>query len=114
MRDLLRISDEDRGHLRINVEHHLQMLPVALQGGHSNHIIQHGGDHILLFCRGQRALHNLRIVQHIVDLVGKTLPRQLDGRHIRPGLRRERSPQRHLADPDHHVDGRAELVGHVG
>ena len=41
MGNFLRVANKDRRNLRINVEHQLQMLAVALQGGHGNHVVQH-------------------------------------------------------------------------
>ena len=111
--DLLRISDEGCRHLRVNVKHQLQVLPVALQRGHGNHVVQHGSDHVFLLRRRQRPFHDFRVVQHIVDLVGQPLSRQLDGRHIRPDLRGKILAKGDLADPDDHVDGGAELVRNV-
>ena len=111
--NFLRVSDEDRRHFRVDVKHQLQVLAVALQGGHGDHVVQHRRDHILLFGGGQRALHDLRVVQHIVDLAGQTLSRHFDGGHLSPDLRRKIPSQGHLADANHHVDGRAELMGHV-
>ena len=90
------------------------MLAVALQGGHSDHIVQNGGDHIFLFSWGQGAFHDLRIVQHVVDLAGETFPRQFDRCHIRPNIRGKLLSQRHLTDSDYHVDRRAELMGNIG
>ena len=113
MGNFLRVPDQLGRHLRVNVKHQLQMLPVALQGGHCNHVVEHRGDHILLLGRGQRPLHDLRVIQHVIDLGGQPLSRQFDGRHIRPDLRREIPSESHLADADDHIDGRAELMGHV-
>ena len=90
------------------------MLPVALQRRRRNHVVQHGGNHVVLLDRGQRALHDFRVVQHVVDLTGQALSRHFDGGHVRPDVRRQVLSQGHLADPDDHVDGSAELVGHVG
>ena len=114
MGNFLRIPHQGRRHLRVDVKHQLQVLAVALQRGHGNDVVQHRGDHVFFFGGSQRALHNLRIVQHIVNLVGQALPRHFDGGHVRPDIRGELLPQRHLADSDDHVDGGAELMGYVG
>ena len=73
MGNLLRVPHQDRRDLRVNIKHDLQMLPVALQRGHGNHVVQYGSDHILFLGRRQRPLHDLRIIQHIVDLAGQAL-----------------------------------------
>ena len=85
---LLRVSDEYRRYMRVDIKHHFQMLPVALQCSHCDHIVQHRSDHIFVLGRSQSAFQNLCIVQHIVDLVRQALSRQLYGRHIRPNIRR--------------------------
>ena len=113
MGDFLRVPDQGCRNFGINVKHQLQMLAVALQGGHGDHVVQHGGDHVLFLGRGQRALHDLRIVQHVVDLVGQALSRHFYGGHVRPDIRGKFLSERHLADADYHVNGRAELVGYV-
>ena len=86
MGDLLRVPHQDRRHLRVNIEHQLQVLPVGLQGGGGDHIVEHRGDHVVLLGGGQGPLHDLRIVEHVVDLAGQALSRQLDGGHIRPDV----------------------------
>ena len=90
------------------------MLAVALKGGHGDHVVEHRGNHILLPGRGEGSLDDLGVIQHIVDLVGQALTRQLDGVHVLPDVRGEALAQGHLADADDHVDGGAQLVGHVG
>ena len=90
------------------------MLPVGLQRDCCDHIVQHRGDHIFFFGRGQRAFQDLRIVQHIVNLVGQALSRQLYGRHIRADLWGKLLRQGYLADTDHHIDRRAKLMGCIG
>ena len=84
--DLFRVAHQDRRDLGVDIEDQLQMLPVALQRGHGDHVVEHRGDHVLLLGRRQRALHDLRVVEHIVDLVGQTLARQFDGQHILPNI----------------------------
>ena len=46
MRNFLCIPDEDRRHIGIDIKYQLQMLPVALQCGHCDHIVKHRGNHI--------------------------------------------------------------------
>ena len=114
MGDFFRIPNKNRRYLRIDIKHNLQMLAVALQRGHGNHIVQHRSDHIFFLGGSQRAFHDLRIVQHVIDLVGQTLSRQLYGGHIRPDVRGNLFSKRYLADSYHHVNGRAELMGYIG
>ena len=111
--DLLRVPHQDGRQLGVDVEHQLQVVPVALEGGHGDDIVEHRGNHIPLFGRRQSALHDLRVVQHVVDLVGQPLARQLDGVHVPPDIRRKLLPQGHLTDADDHIDGGAELVGYI-
>ncbi len=79
MGNLFRVADKGRRHIGVYIKHQLQMLPVGLQRDRCDHIVQHRGDHIFFFGRGQRAFQDLRIVQHIVNLVGQALSRQLYG-----------------------------------
>ena len=114
MGDFLRVSHQNRRHLGVDVKHNLQMLQIALQGCHGDDVVQHRGNHVLLLGRRHGALYDLGVVQHIVDLVGQAFPRHLDGGHVLPDIRGDLPPQGHLADADHHIDRRAQLVGHIG
>ncbi len=82
MGELLHIPDQDRRYVRIDIKYDLQLLPVALHGGHRDDVIDHRSDHIGTLGGDQRPLHDLRIVQHIIDLVGQTLARHLYGLHL--------------------------------
>ena len=70
MGDLFHIPDQDRGHFRIHVKHHLQLMFAALHSGHGDDVIEHRRDPVRLFCRGQGALHDLCVVKHVVNLMG--------------------------------------------
>ncbi len=110
---LLRISNKRCRNLRVDIKHHLQLMDVALHRRHSNHVVEYRRDHILFPCRRKRALHDLRIIHHIVDLIREPSARHLDRLHIRPKLRRDILPQQNLADSDDHIDRRAKLMGHI-
>ncbi len=70
MGNLFSISNQHGRNSRVHVKHHFQLMPAPLHGRHGNHIIDDRGKHIFLLCGGQRSLHNLRIIQHIIDLIG--------------------------------------------
>ena len=115
MGNLVRIADQHRRYFRVDVEHHFQSVSVAvLQRGYGNHIVHHRRDHIGLFCGGQRALHDLRIVQDIVDLAGEAFAGQLDRPHVLPDIRGDVLSQGHFADAHHHVHRGAQFMGHIG
>ena len=114
MGDFLRVPHQNRRHLGVDVKHNLQMLQIALQGCHGDDVVQHRGNHVLLLGRRHGALYDLGVVQHIVDLVGQAFSRHLDGGHVLPDIRGDLPPQGHLADADHHIDRRAQLVRHIG
>ncbi len=78
MRYFLHIAHQNRRHHRVQIENHFQIVFTALHGCHRNDIIQQRSDHIGFPRRNQRSLHNLRVVQHIINLVGQTLARHLD------------------------------------
>ena len=113
MGNFLRISKQHRRYSGVHIKHQLQVVPVPLHGCHCNHVIEHGSEHILLLYGCQRSLHNLRIIQHIVDLTGKTLAGKLYGMHILPKLIRNILLQYHIADSKHHINRRAQLMGHI-
>ena len=114
MGDLLRVADEHRRYFGVKVEDQLQLVFAALHRRCCQHIVDHRGNPVLLPRRGQGALRNLGVIQDVADLVGEALARQLDGLDILPQLRGEVLFQHDLADADDHIDGGAELVGHVG
>ena len=114
MGNFLRVPHKHRRYLGVDIKHQLQMLPVALQRGHGDDIVEHRGYHVLLFGRSQGAVHDLRVIHHVIDLVGQALSRHLNGEHILPNLRGELPAKGHLADANDHINGRAELVRHIG
>ena len=73
------VSDQDSRYFWINIKHDFQLVPVVLHGSHGNDIIQYGCDHIRFPGRSQSTFHDFRIVQHIVDLIGKTFTSLLYG-----------------------------------
>ena len=114
MRNLFGVPDQHRRHIGIDIKHHFQLVPAVLHCRHRDHVIEYRGDHIFFLCRCQRPFHDLRVVHHIIDLVGQPLARHLYGLHIRPDLRGNVLLHGHLADSEHHVDGRPQLMRHIG
>ena len=84
-----------------------------MQGGGCDHIIQDRGDHVFFFYGNQSACHDFGVVKHIVDLVREPFARQFNGIHFRADILREIPAQRHLADSDHHIDRRSQLMGYI-
>ena len=113
MGKLFRIPDQHRRYPRIDIKYQLQLIPAALHCRHRDHVIEHGNDHVLFPRRNQRALYDLRIIQHIIDLIGQALSRQLYGLHICPKLGRKILLHSHLADPQHHIDRCSQLMGYI-
>ena len=56
----------------------------ALHGCHGNDVIEQGIDQVGFLRGGQSTLHDLRVVQHVVDLVGQALSCHLYGIYVRP------------------------------
>ena len=113
MGNLFHISNQYRRYFRIHIKYDFQPVPAVLHGNGCNHVIQQGRNHIRFFCRSQRALHNLGIIQNVIDLIGQTLARHLDGQNILPQFRGKLLFQRNLADTKHHINGRPDLMGNI-
>ncbi len=109
-----RVSDQNRRHFRIQIKDHLQLMPVVLCGGHGNDIVEYGSNPVRLFRGGQRTLHNLRVVQHVIDLAGQTFACHLYGLHPVADIRRKVLFQYDFTDSENHVDGSPELMRDIG
>ncbi len=114
MGNFFHVADEDRRYLGIQIKDHFQLMFAALHGCHGNDVIEQGIDHVGFFGRGQSAFHDLRIVQHVINLVGQAFTCHLYGIHVCPDLRRNILFQYDFADSQNHVDGSPELMGHIG
>ena len=114
MGNFFHIADENRRHFGVQIKYHLQLMLAVLHGGHGNDVVKQRVDHVRFVCRGQSSLHDLRVVQHVVDLVGQALSCHLYGIYVRPDFGGDIFFQYHFADPQNHVDGSPELMRHVG
>ena len=114
MRDFFYISDKNRRDLWVQIKYHFQMLLAALHGGHGDQVVKYGNDPVWFFSWDQSSFHDLRIIKHIDDLIGKTLARQFYRLHVCPDIGGNIFFQYDFADPQHHVNGSPDLMGHIG